>query len=111
MESFIAINLIITSNDVCTFLKKDSMVNCRFKAEDWVQIEDRALGLKAIGKVIGIVADSNGNAYYQIDWKINQCTKTQGIQPTSLYPLIDFDKKGCLAANAMVLYGLPKKDL
>jgi len=81
------------------------LVNSKFKANDWVEIQDRALGVKAIGRIVTIVADTNGNVYYSIDWKIITCTKTQGIQPTSLYPLIDFDKKGCLAANAMVLYG------
>lgn len=77
----------------------------KFKPNDWVEIEDKALGLKAIGMIIGIVADSNGQAYYQIQWKITECKKTQGIQPTSLYPLVDFDIKGCLAVNAQVLYG------
>lgn len=85
------------------------MVNSKFKVEDWVEIEDRALGLKSIGRIVGICADSNGTAYYQIDWRINKTTKTQGIQPTSLYPLIDFDKKGCLAATATVLYGSSEK--
>ena len=82
------------------------MVNSKFKPNDWVEIQDKALGIRSIGVIKGICADSNGNVYYQIEWKINECTKTKGIQPTSLYPLIDFDKKGCLAANAQVLYGV-----
>lgn len=81
------------------------MVSARFKAKDWVEIEDVALGIKAIGEIQAICADTNGNAYYSISWKVVTCTKSQSIQPTSLYPLIDFDKKGCLAATATVLYG------
>lgn len=77
----------------------------KFKPKDWVQIEDVALGVKAIGVIIAIMGDSNGRAYYSIDWKIVECSKTQAIQPTSLYPMEAFNLKGSLAANATVLYG------
>lgn len=77
----------------------------KFKVNDWVQIEDHALGVKAIGVIVGICRDVNSRPYYSIGWKIVECTKTQGIQPSSLYPLEAFDLKGSLAANATVLYG------
>lgn len=78
---------------------------CRFKVGDWVQVEDKPLGLKAVGTVVAIVVDINKNLFYSIDWRITECKKTQGIQPTSLYPLDAFDKKGSLAPSAQVLYG------
>ena len=77
----------------------------KFKVNQWVEIEDKALGVKAIGVVVGICRDTNGRNYYQIQWKIVTYAKTQGIQPTSLYPLDAFDLKGSLAANVTVLYG------
>lgn len=77
----------------------------KFKINDWVQIEDKALGLKAIGVIINIAYDAGSRKYYQISWKITECSKTQAIQPTTLYPIDAFDLKGCLAANATVLYG------
>ena len=83
------------------------MVQNRFNIGDWVQIEDRALGLKAIGVVLGICNDWNNNRYYSVEWKVMECTKTKGIQPASLYPVESFDQKGILAPTAQVLYGKP----
>lgn len=77
----------------------------KFKPNEWVEIEDVALGVKSIGTIVGYCIDANGRNYYSIQWKITTCTKTQGIQPTTLYPIDAFDLKGCLAANATVLYG------
>lgn len=76
---------------------------------EWVEIEDKALGLKSVGVIKQICADSSNNLYYSIDWRINECTKTKGIQPTTLYPLNDFDKKGKSCPAGEVLYGGNKK--
>ena len=81
----------------------------KFNPNDWVEIEDIALGLRSVGKVIGVCSDSRNNLYYQIDWRIRECRKTQGIQPTSLYPLIPFEAKGKSCPAGEVLYGGSKK--
>lgn len=81
----------------------------KFIANDWVEVEDIALGLRAIGKVKAICADSSNHLYYSIEWHIIECSKTQGIQPTSLYPLRDFDRKGRSCPAGEVLYGGNKK--
>lgn len=72
---------------------------------EWVEIEDKALGVKAIGVICGIVRDINNRPYYSIGWKIVTCSKGASSQPTTLYPIDAFDAKGSLAANATVLYG------
>lgn len=77
----------------------------KFKPNDWVEIEDKALGVKAIGIINCICSDTNGRNYYQIQWKIVTFAKGETSQPTTLYPIDAFDSKGSLAANATVLYG------
>lgn len=85
------------------------MVNSKFKAGDWVTVEDKALGLRSTGIIIAIMTDSSNHLYYSINWRINECSKTQGIQPASLYPLREFDKKGVSCPVGEVLYGGDKK--
>ena len=58
----------------------------KFKVNQWVEIEDKALGVKAIGVVVGICRDTNDRQYYSIGWKIVTFAKGETSQPTTPLP-------------------------
>lgn len=87
----------------------DNYYTIKYKPGNWVEIQDEALGLRSIGLILDVCRDYTNNLYYRIHWHINECTKTQGIQPTSLYPVIPFDKKGVSCPAGEVLYGSTEK--
>lgn len=77
----------------------------KFKVGQWVQIENTASGVKFIGLIKSIQKDMNFNLFYSINWCITSPKNYTGLQPTSLYPIREFDKEGSFCPAGEVLYG------